>query len=229
MFNFRFHLKLDDSVTWFHFCFSLDKSRWIFQHLNPQSESSVALKLELAIYFWISWFRVTSLAVSCLDPDNIICSTCSHLPRPPPTQTVAYLYPLDSSKEPSEAPQTSVCMTTRLRSDPFTAYTFGSRRRNWGFTKWKHQRCNESNSDKPLNDNVLFFSFFFLCSCSQWMPFLMQRVLCFAGCKISPIKLKQRNTLRHRKWLCKNQAKMVWRISRWNTFDGKFLSHYKIF
>lgn len=70
-----------------------------------------------------AWFQVASLSVSCLDPDNIICSTCSRHPRPPPTQPVAYLYPLDSSKEPSEAPQTSVCMTTRRRPDPWAAHS----------------------------------------------------------------------------------------------------------
>lgn len=71
----------------------------------------------------LAWFQVISLTVSCLDPDNIICSTFSRHPRPPATQPVAYLYPLDSSKEPSEAPQTSVCMTTRRRPDPFAAHS----------------------------------------------------------------------------------------------------------
>lgn len=83
------------------------------------------------------WFQVTSPIASWLDPDNIICSTSLLPPRlpmlysssSPPTQPVAYLYPVDSSKEPSEAPQTSVCMTTHGRFDPFaTQLYFGGLR-----------------------------------------------------------------------------------------------------
>lgn len=68
--------------------------------------------------------------------------------------------------------------------------------------------AKESNSDKPLND--VFF--FFLCSLCKWMLFWMQHVLCFVGWRIFPVKLKQTNTLRHKKWLCKYPARTVRRI-----------------
>lgn len=205
-----------------------------WQHLNQWSEPDVALKLEMAVYSWISPLLDSRLP---LWPSHVWILTISSVQPapstpPPPSYSTCSLFIPSRLLQRSQRGSTDLCVhdnSQATRSVCCSLFALVARGEEIKASASGNSRdVQESNSGKPLNDNVPLF-------CSQPLP--VDAVLdaacawlCFAGWKFCPVKLKHRSTLRHKEcWrFCNYKARTVQRISRWNVFEGKFLSHFKI-
>lgn len=163
----------------------------------------------MAIYFWIFPLLDSRLP---LWPSHVWILTISSVQPAPNTPTPSCstcgLFIPSRLLQRTQRGSTDLCVhadTQVTRSLCRSLFTLVARGEGIKASASGNSRdVQESNSGEPLNDNVPFF-------CLQPLPVdavlgAACALLCFPGWKLFPVKLKHRNTLRHKK---------CWRFSKY--------------